>query len=694
MAKDLKALYKGKFADRIPHFDGGGYVDYITPGTSAYDLGQGTSGGQTPDGYYQGPISGGMAASGAPSSQDLNNLADTNITANSAPGGNSEIAPIGATANLLSDAQLNNEPSSGAGSQAASGGISALLKALGIGGSGAGVNTGLSVLSGLLAAAGKYKQNSAYAPTFNPPPLFGGSSASGAGGAQGSPGASTGYGPAGGYNYQNYAGANSSTPGLGYAPRTQTNPNIPNYYTYGQNPQSTYFSSGTPPVGTPSTAQIGAVSQGPTSMKKGGHVKKFALGGINSGDYLGEQLAGTAGTSNWQPPAYTGPLPTASAQDPTLLPKMSAQDPTPTMEFNTPGGLPNGGGISGISGLMPPSNTNQVGTSNWQPPAGGGISGISGLMPPSNTNQVGTSNWQPPAGGGLSPPPQRPQWGNRGSMWQRPQQPAAPQPQYSSTPVTQPGVAAAVEPPAPTQPAGGLAGMWGGGTGQMGTMNMGGGPPPWMQGFSNSPVTQTANMPPAGSPPWMQGFSNSPVTQTANMPPAGSAPVAGQQQAAGPTAPQPATVSAPVTTGTAMMKRGGPVRYAAGGDATSGFVMNNNPSALKTMMAQRKPYGMPPTTPPVTSLPNRGMSSGGSRHVQGPGDGTSDSIPARLANGEYVMDAQTVSMAGNGDNGSGAKALDQFRENLRKHKGGALAKGKMAPDTHKDLMKYLPKGKQ
>lgn len=80
--------------------------------------------------------------------------------------------------------------------------------------------------------------------------------------------------------------------------------------------------------------------------------------------------------------------------------------------------------------------------------------------------------------------------------------------------------------------------------------------------------------------------------------------------------------------------------------------------------------------------------TGQSRYVQGPGDGTSDSIPARLSNGEYVMDAQTVSMLGNGDNSAGAKALDSFRDNLRKHKGGALSQGKMAPKT-KPLHKYL-----
>lgn len=82
------------------------------------------------------------------------------------------------------------------------------------------------------------------------------------------------------------------------------------------------------------------------------------------------------------------------------------------------------------------------------------------------------------------------------------------------------------------------------------------------------------------------------------------------------------------------------------------------------------------------------MNPGVSRHVTGPGDGTSDSIPARLANGEYVMDAQLVSMLGNGDNSAGAKRLDEFRKNVRAHKGSALAKGKMAPDA-KPLHKYM-----
>jgi hypothetical protein len=63
-------------------------------------------------------------------------------------------------------------------------------------------------------------------------------------------------------------------------------------------------------------------------------------------------------------------------------------------------------------------------------------------------------------------------------------------------------------------------------------------------------------------------------------------------------------------------------------------------------------------------------------HVQGPGDGTSDDIDAKLSDGEYVMDANTVSMLGNGSNKAGAAALDRLRQNLRRHAAKPMAKGK------------------
>jgi hypothetical protein len=57
--------------------------------------------------------------------------------------------------------------------------------------------------------------------------------------------------------------------------------------------------------------------------------------------------------------------------------------------------------------------------------------------------------------------------------------------------------------------------------------------------------------------------------------------------------------------------------------------------------------------------------AGGGRYLRGPGDGTSDSIPARigdrqearLADGEFVIDARTVSELGNGSSNAGAKKL-------------------------------------
>jgi len=77
--------------------------------------------------------------------------------------------------------------------------------------------------------------------------------------------------------------------------------------------------------------------------------------------------------------------------------------------------------------------------------------------------------------------------------------------------------------------------------------------------------------------------------------------------------------------------------------------------------------------------------------VHGPGDGQSDDIPAMLADGEYVIDAETVAQIGNGSTKAGAKALDEFRENIRRHKRSAPV-NKIPPKT-KTLTSYLKKGK-
>lgn len=64
--------------------------------------------------------------------------------------------------------------------------------------------------------------------------------------------------------------------------------------------------------------------------------------------------------------------------------------------------------------------------------------------------------------------------------------------------------------------------------------------------------------------------------------------------------------------------------------------------------------------------------------VGGPGDGREDKIPAMLSDGEYVIDAETVALLGNGSNKAGAQQLDKFRATIRKHKGRDLARGKFS----------------
>jgi hypothetical protein len=74
-------------------------------------------------------------------------------------------------------------------------------------------------------------------------------------------------------------------------------------------------------------------------------------------------------------------------------------------------------------------------------------------------------------------------------------------------------------------------------------------------------------------------------------------------------------------------------------------------------------------------------------YVQGAGDGQSDSIPAMLADGEYVFDADTVAALGNGSNKAGAQVLDKMRESIREHKRSAPI-GKIPPKA-KSPLSYL-----
>jgi hypothetical protein len=82
-------------------------------------------------------------------------------------------------------------------------------------------------------------------------------------------------------------------------------------------------------------------------------------------------------------------------------------------------------------------------------------------------------------------------------------------------------------------------------------------------------------------------------------------------------------------------------------------------------------------------------SEGGLKHtyVKGDGDGTSDSVPAMLANGEFVIPADVVSSLGNGSSDSGSKVLDEFLQVIRQHKANHEPH-KLPPDS-KGALTYL-----
>jgi hypothetical protein len=91
----------------------------------------------------------------------------------------------------------------------------------------------------------------------------------------------------------------------------------------------------------------------------------------------------------------------------------------------------------------------------------------------------------------------------------------------------------------------------------------------------------------------------------------------------------------------------------------------------------------------------KGYARGSSRDsfaVDGPGTGRSDDIPAVLSDGEYVIDAETVALLGDGSSKAGAKKLDEMRVKVRKHKGRNLAKGKFSVNA-KRPEKYLSGGR-
>ncbi len=126
------------------------------------------------------------------------------------------------------------------------------------------------------------------------------------------------------------------------------------------------------------------------------------------------------------------------------------------------------------------------------------------------------------------------------------------------------------------------------------------------------------------------------------------------------------------------------------------FGSNGAPTPRKIGPYDWKTYGQRPELSFFSNVPQRFAKGGlavkrGGRAVEGSGTGRSDSIPAELSDGEYVIDAETVALLGDGSSKAGAKALDAFRVNVRKHKGRKLAKGEFSVKA-KRAERYLKEG--
>ena len=157
------------------------------------------------------------------------------------------------------------------------------------------------------------------------------------------------------------------------------------------------------------------------------------------------------------------------------------------------------------------------------------------------------------------------------------------------------------------------------------------------------------------------------------------------------------------TQGPAMPTQGPamPTQAPFSSSPTFRFSGANNPLLSGLSMTPRQPYtlaegGSPhgnaniPVTeghnPNVPIIQGRQDYREGA-YVQGEGDGQSDDIPAMLADGEYVIDAETVAQLGNGSNKAGAKMLDTFRKNIRAHKRSAPTH--KIPPKSKSPLAYL-----
>jgi hypothetical protein len=127
------------------------------------------------------------------------------------------------------------------------------------------------------------------------------------------------------------------------------------------------------------------------------------------------------------------------------------------------------------------------------------------------------------------------------------------------------------------------------------------------------------------------------------------------------------------------------------------FTYGTRPEVMffQDTMSQAAPVTEGPVTgqaPPDEGGPfaKGGLAEGG-RYYEGEGSGRDDKIPALLSDGEYVIDAETLALLGDGSPKEGARRMDQFRAKIRKHQGSALSRGRISPNA-KSPDKYMGGG--
>jgi hypothetical protein len=124
------------------------------------------------------------------------------------------------------------------------------------------------------------------------------------------------------------------------------------------------------------------------------------------------------------------------------------------------------------------------------------------------------------------------------------------------------------------------------------------------------------------------------------------------------------------------------------------FSYGSEPSVSSVLAPFKRGGGVqdPISSGKIMASPLQAASGGdvehkGSHYVQGAGGGQDDLIPAKLADGEYVFDAEIVAALGDGSNKEGARKLDEFREAIRRHKRSGSTK--TIPPKAKSPLAYM-----